>query len=122
MWSVAPSPSLAPALTLIAVAVEAAGGQPPVELLWMGQGVTVLVALATGWFALRNKKTEVGDSRQARFEKRLDEELDDQRALTRQWQESWSVEHQKVLRYEAFLIRHGIDLETGRREAYRDDP
>lgn len=101
---------------LVIAAAEAAGGQPPVELLWVGQGVTLLVALATGWFALRSKNTEVGDSRQARFEKRLDEELDDQRLLTKQWHEAWAAEHAKALRYEQYLLRHGIDLETGRRE------
>ncbi|GAA3750710.1 hypothetical protein GCM10022379_19080 [Micromonospora maritima] len=100
--------------------IAAAGGAsspPPVELLWVGQGVTLAVALATGWFALRSKRTEVGDNRQARFEKRIDEELDDQRALTRQWQEAWTTEHQQRLRYEGYLIRHGINPETGRREA-----
>lgn len=96
---------------------DAAGSQPPVELLWVGQAVTLLVAVATGWFALRSKKTEVTDGRQARFEKRLDDELDDQRTLTRQWQDAWNAEHTKVLRYESYLLRHGIDLDTGRREA-----
>ncbi|MFG3710871.1 hypothetical protein [Micromonospora sp. NPDC047730] len=100
----------------VMAAPGAAAPQSPVELLWVGQAVTLLVALGTGWFALRSKKTEVGDSRQARFEKRLDEELDDQRALTRQWQESWTAEHQKALRYESYLLRHGIDLESGKRE------
>lgn len=108
--------STAEALWLIA-AGGSASSQPPVELLWVGQAVTLLVTLATGWFALRSKSTEVGDSRQARFEKRLDEELDDQRALTRQWQDSWTTEHQKALRYESYLVRHAIDPETGRREA-----
>lgn len=102
--------------TLLMVTAADTGSQPPVELLWVGQAVTLLVALATGWFALRSKKTEIGDSRQARFEQRLDEELDDQRTLTRQWQDAWTVEHQKSLRYESYLIRHGIDLDTGRRE------
>ncbi|MFG1872166.1 hypothetical protein [Micromonospora arborensis] len=99
-----------------AAAAEAGGSQPPVELLWVGQAVTLLVAVATGWFALRSKKTEVTDGRQARFEQRLDDELDDQRALTRQWQGAWDAEHAKVLRYESYLLRHGIDLDTGRRE------
>ncbi|MGC4886715.1 hypothetical protein [Micromonospora sp. DT227] len=103
------------ALVIAAVAAEAAGSQPPVELLWVGQAVTLLVALATGWFALRSKKTEVTDGRQARFEQRIDDELDDQRALTRQWQDAWDVEHRKVLRYESYLLRHGIDLDTGQR-------
>lgn len=111
-----PPASLSRAIAWAAQTAEAAAQQPPVELLWVGQGVTVLVALAAGWFALRNKKTEVGDSRQARFEKRLDEELDDQRSLTKQWQDAWTEEHRKVLRYESYLVRHGVDLETGRRE------
>lgn len=105
------------ALVIAAAAAEAAGSPPPVELLWVGQAVTLLVAVTTGWFALRSKKTEVTDGRQARFEQRLDEELDDQRALTRQWQDAWDVEHRKVLRYESFLLRHGIDLDTGQRGA-----
>lgn len=95
-------------------AVAAAAG-PPVELLWVGQAVTLGVALVTGWFALRGKRTEVGDSRQARFDARVDAELDDQRALTRQWTELWAEEHRKVLRYESYLLRHGVDPDTGRR-------
>ncbi|MBQ1047841.1 hypothetical protein KBX50_05130 [Micromonospora sp. C51] len=117
MWATsATTPTHAVVGALGVVLAATADGQPPVELLWFGQGVTLLVALATGWFALRSKKTEVTDGRQARFEQRLDEELDDQRALTRQWQEAWDAEHRKVLRYEAYLIRHGIDPDTGRRE------
>lgn len=104
------------AWVIAAAAAEAGGSNPPVELLWVGQAVTLLVAVATGWFALRSKKTEVTDGRQARFEQRLDDELDDQRTLTRQWQDAWNAEHAKVLRYESYLLRHGIDLETGRRE------
>lgn len=114
MWSTLLLPPIFTAGQLLAAA-EAASGQPPVELLYIGQAVTLLVALSSGWFALRGKKTEVVDTRQARFEQRQDEELDDQRTLTRQWQESWSAEHAKVLRYESYLVRHGLDPETGRR-------
>ncbi|MFI7608771.1 hypothetical protein ACIBTV_27175 [Micromonospora sp. NPDC049366] len=117
MWTDALPPRARAAVELLWVTAASAGGsQPPVELLWVGQAVTLLVALVTAWGALRSKKTEVGDSRQARFEQRLDEELDDQRNLTRQWQEAWTAEHEKTLRYERYLLRHGIDLETGRRE------
>lgn len=116
MWTEALPARARSAVEWVMVAAGGSSSQPPIELLWVGQAVTLLVALATGWFALRSKKSEIGDSRQARFEKRQDEELDDQRVLTRQWQDAWTAEHAKTLRYESHLIRHGIDLETGRRE------
>jgi len=56
---------------------NAAAEQQSTNVLYIAQGVTLLVALVSGWFALRGQKTKVVDDRQARFEARLDRALDE---------------------------------------------
>ncbi|MEU0078580.1 hypothetical protein ABZY58_11840 [Micromonospora tulbaghiae] len=97
------------------VAEAAAGGGPPVELLWAGQVVTLAVALVTGWFALRTKRVDADETRRARFDARVDKELDDALTAIEVLRDKLDKEHTRALRYEGWLIRAGIDPDTGRR-------
>jgi hypothetical protein len=96
-------------------AAEAATGGPPVQLLYITQAVTLGVALVTGWFALRTKRVDVDEGRRARFDARVDKELDDALTANLVLRDHLDKEHLIRLRYEGWLIRAGIDPETGRR-------
>jgi hypothetical protein len=98
------------------VATTAAGGAPPVELLWVTQAVTLLVGLASGWFALRSKRGEVVDTRQARFDARVDRDLDEALAATVVLRRELDEALLRIARYEAYMIRAGIDPTTGRKD------
>lgn len=102
----------------VPVAADAGGG-PPVELLWAGQAVTLAIAVVTGWFALRTKHVDADENRRARFDARVDKELDDALAACEVLRDKLDKEHTLRLRYEGFLIRAGLDPETGRR--FHDD-
>lgn len=95
------------------IAAEVSGG-PPVELLYVGQAATLLVALVTGWFALRTKRVDTDETRRARFDARVDKELDDALSSNAILRDALDKEHLLRLRYEGWLIRAGIDPETGR--------
>lgn len=100
---------------VLSIAAEASTGGPPVQLLYITQAVTLGVALVTGWFALRTKRVDVDESRRARFDARVDKELDDALAAVEVYRDKWEKEHHVRLRYEGWLIRAGIDPDTGRR-------
>lgn len=78
-------------------------------LLWIGQGVTLAVAVVTGWFALRTKRTDVDEARRARFDARVDKDLEDALAANMILRHEVAKEVRVRLRYEAALIRAGID-------------
>lgn len=105
---------------VVLAAAGAASAGPPVELLWVGQAVTLVGMLVTGWFALRTKRVDADESRRARFDARVDKELDDALAAVEVYRDKLDKEHHLRLRYEGYLIRNGIDPETGRR--FPDDP
>ncbi|MER7331651.1 MULTISPECIES: hypothetical protein [unclassified Micromonospora] len=107
MWSPA-------AGALLIAADAAAGGGPPVELLWVGQAVTLVGMLATGWAALKTKRVDADESRRARFDARVDKELDDALAAVEVLRDKLDKEHALRLRYQGWLIRAGIDPDTGR--------
>lgn len=90
------------------------GTGTPVELLWAAQAVSLLVGLASGWFALRTKRTETTDSRQARFDARVDRELDEALAANAALHRDLEETQRRAARYEAYLHWHGIDPATGR--------
>lgn len=96
------------------IAASSGDGQPPVELLYMGQAVTLFVTLVTGWFALRTKRVDADETRRARFDARVDKELDEALAANAALRLELDREHLLRLRYEGWLIRHSIDTETGR--------
>lgn len=100
---------------VLLTAADASAGGPPVELLWVGQAVTLVGMLVTGWFALRTKRVDVDESRRARFDARVDKELDDALAESERLRGMHGKEYVLRLRYERLLIRAGIDPETGRR-------
>lgn len=97
-------------------AADAAGGQPALWV-WITQAATVVISLASGWFALKSKRVDADEVRRARFDARVDKELDDAVAENQRLRADYNREYLLRLRYEGWLIRHGIDLETGRREA-----
>jgi hypothetical protein len=101
-------------------AVDAAAAGPPVGLLYAGQAVTLLVAVVAGWFSLRTKRVDADETRRARFDARVDKELDDALASNAVLRDALDKEHLLRLRYEGWLIRHGVNPETGRRVA--DEP
>lgn len=104
-------------------ATATSGSTPPVELLWATQAVTLLVGLASGWFALRSKRGETADNRQARFDARVDKDLDEALAAVDALRRELEETLRRIARYEAYLIRHGIDPTTGWKEAHHgDDP
>lgn len=96
-------------------ATDASAGGGQVQLLYITQAVTLGVALVTGWFALRSKRVDVDESRRARFDARVDKELDDALAANAILRDNLDKEHLLRLRYEGWLIRAGVDPETGRR-------
>lgn len=103
-----------------AAAPEAAASGQPVMLLYVGQAITLLVAAVTGWFALRTRRVDVDDARRARFDARVDKELDDALTETARQRALYEAEHSTRLRYERYLIRAGIDPDTGLREGDGD--
>lgn len=112
-------PATAPTASAMAwlwATTTASGETLPAELLWVTQAVTLAIGLASGWFALRSKRGEVVDNRQARFDARVDKDLDDALtavdALRRELEETL----RRIARYEAYLIRHGINPDTGRND------
>lgn len=102
-------------------ATTAADNTPPVELLWATQAVTLLVGLASGWFALRSKRGEVSDTRQARFDARVDKDLDEALAALVVLRHDLDEALRRIVRYEAYLIRAGIDPTTGHQEGDHGD-
>ncbi|MEU7905326.1 hypothetical protein [Actinoplanes sp. NPDC049118] len=100
-------------------ATTTASGAPPVELLWVTQAVTLAVGLASGWFALRSKRGEVADTRQARFDARVDKDLDDALTALDATRHELQDALRRAARYEAHLIRHGINPDTGERIAHQ---
>ena len=102
-------------------ATATSGSAPPVELLWVTQAVTLLVGLASGWFALRSKRGETADNRQARFDARVDKDLDEALAAVDALRRELEETLRRIARYEAYLIRHGIDPATGWKEADHGD-
>lgn len=97
-------------------ATATSGSTPPVELLWATQAVTLLVGLASGWFALRSKRGETADNRQARFDARVDKDLDEALAAIVVLRRELDDALLRIARYEAYLIRAGIDPTTGRKD------
>jgi len=98
--------------------ITANGGTgTPVALLWATQSVSLLIGLASGWFALRTKRTETTDSRQARFDARVDRELDEALAANAALRRDLEDTQRRAARYEAYLHRHGIDPGTGHTSA-----
>lgn len=96
-------------------AVDASAGGGQVQLLYITQAVTLGVAGVTGWFALRSKRVDADETRRARFDARVDKELDDALAANAILRDKLDKEHTRALRYEGWLIRAGIDPATGRR-------
>jgi hypothetical protein len=112
-------PSTAPttaALTWLWATTTASGQSPPVELLWVAQAVTLAVGMASGWFALRGKRGELTDTRQARFDARVDRDLDDALAAVDALRRDLDEARRRTARYEAYLILHGINPDTGRKD------
>ena len=104
-----------PSTTLLLPWLAADGGSgTPVALLWAAQAVSLLVGLASGWFALRTKRTEATDSRQARFDARVDRELDEALEANAALRRDLKDAQRQAARYEAYLHWHGIDPATGR--------
>ncbi|MEU4218113.1 hypothetical protein [Actinoplanes sp. NPDC026623] len=97
----------------------ASGATPPVELLWVTQAVTLAVGLSSGWFALRSKRGETADSRQARFDARVDKDLDDALTAVDALRRELADALRRTARYEAHLIRHGINPDTGEQTGNR---
>ncbi|HEX8628759.1 MAG TPA: hypothetical protein VF755_11370 [Catenuloplanes sp.] len=118
MQHLTPEPSSGWALLWATLA--AGDTQPPVELLWTTQAVTLVIGLASGWFALRSKRGETADTRQARFDARIDKELDDALQTADALRHELDDSLRRVARYEAYLIRHGINPDTGRKEDDHD--
>jgi len=98
------------------------GTGTPAALLWAAQAVSLLVGLASGWFALRTKRTEATDSRQARFDARVDRELDEALAANAALRRDLEDAQRRAARYEAYLHWHGIDPATGHTVADQADP